>query len=547
MKIKRIIALLQRGFLQWWRQHLQNIDRQFVEDRVSTEGGLSYSYIFLVFTSCAIATLGLLLNSAAVIIGAMLIAPLMGPIVLLGLAIAKTDVLLVIRASKALAIGIVGALMTAALIVKLAPFIPPTQEILARTNPNLFDLLVAIVSGLVAGYAVIRQQGGTFAGVAIATALMPPLAVSGYGFATANMAIFSGAFFLFLSNMLAIAFSVTFMASWYGLGNLRTKRELAWKTLGAAAALAALSIPLVQTLNESVSKTILSNQVENILRAGMDKGKSRLDRLEILTDGEGGKTVVNAVILTQRYDKEAEAKLQKDLSDKLGDSVQLHLDQIVANLEIPKSQPTVSPAMLAARQEELLGKNIAEQLRVALPMRAAIAEIDSKTKSAKFLAVAGEAGTPLSAIKNAEGELKRKFPDWSILLIPPFESLPSVSFEAGSVELSKDGQDELDSILWALERWGNRRVHITGFAALREKGKNTPGLAFERAGSVAKILAGKGFEVTQDDIYPAPQQSRKESEMGAAAFRKAIVTIESYSLLRNEQEASPGEKSAQRR
>lgn len=181
MKIKRIIALLQRGFLQWWRQHLQNIDRQFVEDRVSTEGGLSYSYIFLVFTSCAIATLGLLLNSAAVIIGAMLIAPLMGPIVLLGLAIAKTDVLLVIRASKALAIGIVGALMTAALIVKLAPFIPPTQEILARTNPNLFDLLVAIVSGLVAGYAVIRQQGGTFAGVAIATALMPPLAVSGYG------------------------------------------------------------------------------------------------------------------------------------------------------------------------------------------------------------------------------------------------------------------------------------------------------------------------------------------------------------------------------
>lgn len=157
---------LLRVFWLWWRRHMRDLDRDATNEQVQEYGGLSYSYAFLVATSCGIATLGLMLNSAAVIIGAMLVAPLMGPIVLLGFAIARTDVELVIRSAKAMAVGVLAALAISVIIVKLSPFIPPTPEILARTNPNLFDLLVAVLSGMVAGYAVTHRKIGTVAGVA---------------------------------------------------------------------------------------------------------------------------------------------------------------------------------------------------------------------------------------------------------------------------------------------------------------------------------------------------------------------------------------------
>jgi uncharacterized hydrophobic protein (TIGR00271 family) len=147
---------------------MHDLDRDATHAQVQEDGGLSYSYAFLVIASCGIATLGLMLNSAAVIIGAMLIAPLMGPIVLLGFAIAETDVEKAIRSAKALLVGVAGALTISVVIVKLSPYIPPTPEILARTNPNLFDLLVAVLSGMVAGYAVTNHKIGTVAGVPIA-------------------------------------------------------------------------------------------------------------------------------------------------------------------------------------------------------------------------------------------------------------------------------------------------------------------------------------------------------------------------------------------
>ena len=127
---------LVRLFVQWWRRQWRDIDRAVVSEQVFEEGGLSHAFVFLVITSCGIATLGLMLNSAAVIIGAMLIAPMMGPIVLLGFAIAATDVEKAVHSAKALAVGVVAALATAAIIVKLSPYIAATPEILARTKPT---------------------------------------------------------------------------------------------------------------------------------------------------------------------------------------------------------------------------------------------------------------------------------------------------------------------------------------------------------------------------------------------------------------------------
>jgi len=205
-----------------WRQLRermeQDVNHPAVLSNVTEGGGLTPRFAFMAVMSCGIAILGLLQSSAAVVIGAMLISPLMGPIVQLGFSLCVVDFRMMGRSLLALLGGIGLALATAMLIVWLSPLREATGEILARTHPNLFDLLVALLSGLAGGYAVITRKGEAIVGVAIATALMPPLAVVAFGLATGDTAIAGGAFFLFMTNLLAIALSVTLIAKWYGSG-----------------------------------------------------------------------------------------------------------------------------------------------------------------------------------------------------------------------------------------------------------------------------------------------------------------------------------------
>ncbi|MEL6164911.1 MAG: DUF389 domain-containing protein, partial [Cyanobacteria bacterium J06628_3] len=146
------------------------------------------SYWIEVLFSAGIATLGLVLNSPAVIIGAMLISPLMGGILGNGLALAAGDVILAIRAVIKLALSCLLAISFAVLLVSVLPFKEITPEILARTQPNILDLVVALFSGAVGSVAICKKPRGvatSIPGVAIAVALMPPLCVVGYGFGIA--------------------------------------------------------------------------------------------------------------------------------------------------------------------------------------------------------------------------------------------------------------------------------------------------------------------------------------------------------------------------
>jgi uncharacterized hydrophobic protein (TIGR00271 family) len=161
--------------------------------------------------SIGIATLGLIINSPAVVIGAMLISPLMGPIIASGLAVALGDFYLGIRAITGVALSTLASVSLAALITWVLPFRTPTPEILARVQPTLLDLGVAILSGLAGTIVVCRggRSGGITAlpGVAVAVALMPPLAVVGFGIGTGwNVAIIRGGALLYLTNLVAIIF-----------------------------------------------------------------------------------------------------------------------------------------------------------------------------------------------------------------------------------------------------------------------------------------------------------------------------------------------------
>ncbi len=170
---------------------------------------VSLNYAIELLLSAGIATLGLVLDSPAVVIGAMLISPLMGPILAAGLALASADLYLGIKSLLSIVFGVAVSVLFAATLVWLLPFQTTTHEILARTNPNLLDLGVALFSGLAGAIVVTRGGGGggvtALPGVAIAVALMPPLCTVGFGMGSGfSRAIIGGAGLLFLTNLGAI-------------------------------------------------------------------------------------------------------------------------------------------------------------------------------------------------------------------------------------------------------------------------------------------------------------------------------------------------------
>ena len=190
----------------WWRRvFIADVDHDRVITRIKEESGFSARFAFMIAMSAGIAVLGLLLSSPAVVIGAMLISPLMNPILGLGFGLTLFDFSEVRRALAALVGGAVLAVAFTALIVMVSPLKEQTAEILARTRPNLFDLLVALFAALAGSFAIIRGRGETIVGVAIATALMPPLAVVGYGLATWNLPVLGGSLALFVTNFVTIA------------------------------------------------------------------------------------------------------------------------------------------------------------------------------------------------------------------------------------------------------------------------------------------------------------------------------------------------------
>lgn len=175
-----------------------------IRDGVSVSGANLWGLIGAIF----IASIGLNVNSTAVIIGAMLISPLMGPIVGIGYGIGIKDLALIRLSMRNLGIFILISLLTATTYFLITPLNIAQSELLARTSPNLWDVLIAFIGGCLGMIGATRRQGSNIVpGVAIATALMPPLCTAGFGIATGNLAYFGGAFYLFTINSVFIAFA----------------------------------------------------------------------------------------------------------------------------------------------------------------------------------------------------------------------------------------------------------------------------------------------------------------------------------------------------
>ncbi len=180
---------------------------QVVESMLGKPADEHARYWLELLLSGGIATFGLVLNSSAVVIGAMLIAPLMTPIVELAMALAILSLYLLLRALWRVALSVVIVVGLAALITALLPFGEPTREILARTSPNVLDLLVATLCAVAAALTTAKPSSGaasTAAGTAIGISLVPPLCAAGFGIGIGARPIADGAMLLFIANFCAI-------------------------------------------------------------------------------------------------------------------------------------------------------------------------------------------------------------------------------------------------------------------------------------------------------------------------------------------------------
>ncbi|MFN3912634.1 TIGR00341 family protein, partial [Hyphomonas sp.] len=430
-----------------WRG-IRQIQHEEVVAHVHEEGALSGRYIFMTVMSCGIAILGLLLSSPAVIIGAMLISPLMGPIMLMGFSLAILELAALRQAVVSLAVGTLVALVTAFLIVFFSPLTEITSEILARARPNFFDLLVAIFSGLAGGYAVIHRKGETIVGVAIATALMPPLAVTGFGLATAQFQIAGGAFFLFMTNLLAIALMVTVLSRFYGFGERHSPRHTAWQNTLIVGVFVALSIPLGLSLRDIAYEARVRDVARDMLLEPFDHAEARVTDFDVSFPRSGPSRInVRATVLTPERVTGAEAGLSARLSERFRRQVTVMIDQLIvdddtgsesARLAAVAESSFGAPMRAQTVQLEALAaeRRTERELRTAFPYELAAADIDPANRRAVFSA-AQTPGVSLPAFRRLEEGLSSNFPDWSVRVDPPKTDLPPVAFAAESADMGE--------------------------------------------------------------------------------------------------------------
>ena len=307
-----------------------------IYDEVSEGRQFDALYFSMLVFGCLIALLGLLVNSPAVIIGAMLISPLMGPILSCALALTLADGVLAKKAGRNLGLSVAETIIIAAIATWLSPLKDLTPEILARVNPNLMDLLIAFFSGAAGTLALCSRRAAytIVPGVAIATAVMPPLATVGYGISTGQGSVASGAFMLFFTNLAAIMVSADIVFLLVGVRRIRvpSHEEQSWWVRHRMAiswvVLAVLSIPLVRTLIRAADQGRARSAIRSTLAQTLNHpGTSRLDDVTVRVDRD--LVTAEATVQTAKMILPDEQKrLEGELSRRLKRKVSLRLEQI---------------------------------------------------------------------------------------------------------------------------------------------------------------------------------------------------------------------------
>lgn len=319
----------------WLEKKASFINHKAVMKDVYLEVDITAGYFLMLTLANLIALSGLITNNTAVIIGAMLISPLMGPILSAGFSFTTGDAVIGRKAAKKLLISVALTIVMAALATLVSPLKEVTAEIVARTRPNLYDLAIAFFSGTAGAIALCTKKNfmTVVPGVAIATAVIPPLSVAGYGLGTGKMMVAMGGFFLFFTNFVAIVVCTCIIFYVYGFRPAIMTEEHVEQAKKRVAMLAGLlfviSIPLIYTLVTSISAIRLKGSIETMLRKEFDRERhSHLVSVNY-RKGKNDAVEVKATVNTVQYLDEDELKrVEKMLGENLQRTVVLDLEQI---------------------------------------------------------------------------------------------------------------------------------------------------------------------------------------------------------------------------
>jgi uncharacterized hydrophobic protein (TIGR00271 family) len=346
------------GFVAWLQhipvflfneQKLTQTRKAIVLNDLVDSSSPGMDYFILIFLSCTIATFGLLTDSAAVIIGAMLVAPLMSPILSLSMASISGLSRLFKRSVIAIFEGAGIAILLSALIAFVSYRLPLginaniPNEVLARTSPSPMDLGIALAGGAAAAYALAHPRlTAALPGVAIATALMPPLCTIGVGIAFMNSTIILGASLLFVTNLVAIAFAgiLTFAAMGFGPRNMEKSNKVSRSLSISAILVLVIGLLLAALAWNTVSEARLYTQTRTIIMDSANRyTAARLVDLNISTESDV--KIITATLRTTRDLTYAEVEeMQSDISAKLNGPVALEIIAIPMQILTPDGTPT---------------------------------------------------------------------------------------------------------------------------------------------------------------------------------------------------------------
>lgn len=399
--------------LQRWLRIDQHAKPIVYAQVYQTADVLNINYWLEIVFSAGIAALGLALNSPAVIIGAMLISPLMGPIMATGLALAAGDLYLAIKAITNLVASITLAIALSAFIVWLLPFHSATAEVLSRINPDLLDLGVALFSGFAGSVAVCRAGADgtvtTLPGVAIAVALMPPLCVMGYGLGSGvNTRIMGGAGLLFLTNLVAIVSSAFMVFLLVGMNSpdVRAEMDLArkgepfaekllqgplarvlskggrlhWRILMLVVLLGAIAVPLRTALMQVAGEAVARGAVQDVVKGLLPPGALVSQQIEVGRDSVAVRLISTRSVPDARL-KEAEKDIERRSGRKAEVSVasvasQSELAQLMQKLALPPPSPPKPVAKTLPEMQQELITSITPVLNSVWPPEAPVQGFD---------------------------------------------------------------------------------------------------------------------------------------------------------------------------
>lgn len=290
-------------YVQGYLSHLFNLQEGKADDDEVIEDirrGVAFrgTNLWILISAIFICSIGLNVNSTAVVIGAMLISPLMGPIIGVGLGVGILDLDLIRRALKNLAIAAFISVLTSTIYFLITPLSDAQTEILARTTPTLWDVMIALFGGFAGIIASTRQdKSNAIPGVAIATALMPPLCTAGYGIATGQWPFFIGAFYLFSINCVFITLSTFLIVKFlrfktrHYVDDATDRRVKIW----VGVLVLATAIPSVFLAANVVKKSLFEREARAFLAAEVNPKSTQIINQQLIYRRDSSRIIITCM------------------------------------------------------------------------------------------------------------------------------------------------------------------------------------------------------------------------------------------------------------